>query len=162
MFDDNRMKHTMQVAKIMEQNADNLGLDPKEMFTLGFVHDIGYSFGDGSTHHIVGGQMLEQQGYKYHNEVRYHGMPTDEYTSTELDLLNFADMQVTRLGKKVSLEERLAEIASRNGEDSHITKNCRAVVDRLYKKYHIIGSKIAYRDMKKSIAHPQEDNTPEA
>ena len=163
MFDENRLKHTMQVSNIMEENAKNLGLNPEDMFTLGFLHDIGYKFGDGSNHHIVGAKMLEQQGYKYYKEVRYHGMPTDEYSSIELDLLNFADMQVTRQGKKVSLDKRLDEISARNGEDSIITKNCRQVVDGLYKKYHIIGSKIALRDLKKTahntaLAH--DDNTP--
>ena len=163
MFDDNRMKHTMQVARIMEKNAESLGLDKESMFTLGMMHDIGYAFGDGATHHIKGAEMLEKQGYKYATEVRYHGLPTNEYASTELDLLNFADMQVTRTGEQVTLEERLAEIAKRNGEDSHITKNCRKVVEGLYKKYHIIGGKIAFRDLKKDKTVKQtEDHTPEA
>ena len=163
MFDDNRMKHTMQVAHIMQQNAKSLGLDEENMFTLGMMHDIGYAFGDGATHHIKGAEILEKQGYKYFKEVRYHGMPTEEYSSTELDLLNFADMQVTRTGDKVSLEERLAEIAKRNGEDSPITKNCRKVVEGLYKKYHIIGGKIAFRNLKKQDSQKaNEDHTPEA
>lgn len=135
MIDENRIKHIMAVARVMKANAKKFGLDEEEMFTLGMLHDVGYEFGDGENHHVIGAKILQKQGYKYFMEVLYHGMPTDKYSSKALDLLNFADLSVTRKGEVVGFVERLQDIKSRRGEDSPHYKNCKLVIDGLKKKY---------------------------
>ena len=62
MIDENRIKHILSVARLMKENAEKLGLDPEEMFTLGYLHDIGYEFGGSEEHHIKGAEMLAKQG----------------------------------------------------------------------------------------------------
>ena len=73
MIDENRVKHIMGVAKVMKDNASQWGLDEKDMFTLGLLHDIGYEFGSSEEHHLIGGDMLKNQEYMYYKEVLYHG-----------------------------------------------------------------------------------------
>ena len=135
MIDENRIKHIMAVARVMKENAKSFGLDEEEMFTLGLLHDIGYEFGDGEMHHILGAEVLKKQNYKYFKEVLYHGKPTKEYSSPALDLLNYADLSVTRKGEVVSFEERLEDIRSRRGEDSPHYKNCKIVIDGIKERY---------------------------
>ena len=137
MIDENRKKHIFAVAKLMEEKAEELGLDKEEMFTLGFLHDIGYEFGGSEEHHIKGYEILSKQNYKYAKEVRYHGMPTQEYTSLALDLLNYADMHINKKGEYVTFEDRLADIAERRGKDSNAYKNCKIVIDN-FKRRHFL------------------------
>lgn len=115
MIDDNRYKHIRGVAELMAEIAPQ-GLE-KEMFLLGMLHDIGYLY-QPQNHNIFGGNLLKEQGYKYWQEVYWHGVPDAEYTSAALDLLNSADMQVNAYGERVSYTERLADIGNRYGTDS--------------------------------------------
>ncbi|MBR2391553.1 MAG: HD domain-containing protein [Clostridia bacterium] len=131
MITENKAKHIFNVARMMKENAEKIGLNAEEMFTLGLVHDIGFEFGDSSEHHVIGAQIMESQGYKYVNEILYHGFPDVEYHSLELDLLNWCDMQVDSKGNVVSFEERLEDIKSRRGEDSPIYKNCVKLISHL-------------------------------
>lgn len=115
MIDDNRYKHIRSVAELMAEIAPE-GKE-KEMFLLGFLHDIGYLY-QPKDHNFFGGNLLKEQGYKYWQEVYWHGVPDTEYESAALDLLNAADMQVNGKGERVSYSERLEDIASRYGDDS--------------------------------------------
>jgi len=115
MIDDNRYKHIRGVAELMAKIAP-VGKE-KEMFLLGFLHDIGYLY-QPKGHNFLGGNLLKEQGYKYWQEVYWHGVPDAEYNSAELDLLNSADMQVNGKGQLVSYTERLEDIESRYGNDS--------------------------------------------
>ena len=137
MIDENRKKHIFAVAKLMEEKAEKLGLDREEMFTLGFLHDIGYEFGESEEHHIIGYEILKKQNYKYAKEVKYHGIPTKEYSSLALDLLNYADMHINKKGEYVTFEERLADIAERRGEDSNAYKNCKIVIDNFERRHFL-------------------------
>ena len=87
MITENKQKHIFNVARLMKENAPKIGLDAEEMFTLGYLHDIGYEF-DSENHHLTGAKIMEGQGYKYVKEILYHGFPDVEYHSLELDLLN--------------------------------------------------------------------------
>lgn len=131
MIDDDRLNHIISVARLMKDKAEELGLDKEEMFLLGFLHDIGYEFGDSEEHHIVGYQILEKQNYMYSKEVLYHGKPTDEYRSKALDLLNFADMHIDKKGNYVSFKNRLKDIKSRLGEHSMAYINSKKIIDDL-------------------------------
>ena len=118
----NRNKHCLEVARFMYEMAVQKGWSDercKEMFLLGFVHDIGYEFCENQLDHPdVGADLLKSQGYKYWQEVKYHGMITDEYYSEELHMLNIADMSVNSCGKRVGAQMRLSDIKKRYGEDS--------------------------------------------
>lgn len=126
-MDENRCLHSLGVAQKMVEIGKNKGLTPKELnalFTLGMVHDIGYQFGPGNMHQKLGGLVLKDNGYCYWQEVYYHGIREDEYTSLYLDILNQADMQIDKMGKDVGYEGRLADIKSRYGEDSNVYISC--------------------------------------
>lgn len=131
MIDEDRQKHILAVAELMRENAKKFGLDEEEMFTLGYLHDIGYAFGGGETHHVLGAEVLKRQNYKYYKEVLYHGKPVDNYYSRELDLLNYADMHIGKKGNYLSFVERLEDIKARRGENSTHYQNCKKVIDRL-------------------------------
>ena len=131
MIDQDRNKHIFAVARLMKNNAEIVGLDAEEMFTLGLLHDIGYEFGGSEDHHLVGYEILAKQNYKYAREVLYHGKPTDEYSSLALDLLNFADMHINKKGEYVEYENRLEDIKSRRGENSPHYQNSKKIIDGL-------------------------------
>ena len=136
MINENRIKHIFAVARLMKDySIEKFDIEyAKQMFTLGLLHDIGYEFGDNKTHPIIGGEMLQNQNYKYYNEIKYHGSIDCEYSSFELDLLNWADMHINGCGEKVSYEERLLDIKNRYGEESDTYKNARILIDKLIEK----------------------------
>lgn len=131
MIDEDRMKHILAVARLMKEKAEEVGLDPEEMFLLGMMHDVGYEFGGSEEHHLVGAGILEKQNYKYYLEVLFHGKPTTEYQSPALDLLNYADMHINKKGEYVTFEDRLQDIANRRGKDSPHYRNCRVIIEGL-------------------------------
>lgn len=134
MIDENRAKHIMSVARLMKENAEKFGLDPEEMFLLGYLHDVGYEFGGSEEHHLKGAEMLANQGYKYVQEILFHGKPNVGYESPALDLLNYADMHINKKGEYVSFADRLEDIANRRGKNSPHYQNCKVVIDDLLAK----------------------------
>ena len=134
-MDNDRLKHSLSVARKMIEIGKENNLDEeqlKELFLLGFVHDIGYEFvEDTKDHPKVGGEILKQSGYKYWKEVYYHGMPTDEYDSLYLKILNQADMQIDANGEDVGYKKRLEDIKTRYGEDSKAYKNSKKLISSL-------------------------------
>lgn len=119
MISDERKKHIFGVAELLKQTAIKNNYTSKEieeLFTLGLVHDIGYEFlepKDYSKHNKVGGEILKNQGYKYWQEVYFHGEANSPYQSKFLDLLNFADAHIDGYGNYVSFEDRLKDISKR-------------------------------------------------
>lgn len=134
MIDNDRLKHIFEVAKLMKDKAEIVGLDKEEMFTLGMLHDIGYEFGENNDHNFVGFQILDKQNYKYAKEVLYHGKPNSEYQSLALDLLNFADMHIDKSGKYVSYEQKLEDIKTRRGESSLAYIHSQKIIKELQNK----------------------------
>jgi len=134
MIDNDRLKHIVEVAKLMKEKAEIVGLDKEEMFTLGILHDIGYEFGENNDHNFVGFEILDKQNYKYANEVLYHGKPNSKYQSLALDLLNFADMHIDKSGEYVSYEQRLEDIKIRRGESSLAYINSQKIIKELQNK----------------------------
>ena len=134
MIDNDRLKHIFEVAKLMKDKAEIVGLDKEEMFTLGMLHDIGYEFGENNDHNFVGFEILDKQNYKYAKEVLYHGKANSEYQSLALDLLNFADMHIDKSGKYVSYEQRLEDIKTRRGESSLAYINSQKIIKELQNK----------------------------
>ena len=107
-----RLKHSYAVALKMQEIGKNLKLTEeqiKELFILGFNHDIGY--------HFV--------------KVYYHGEVDINYSSLYLDILNLADMQIDKSGNDVGFDKRLLDIESRYGNESTVYKKCNALVKTL-------------------------------
>ena len=131
-MDENRCLHSLGVAQKMVEIGKNKGLTPKELndlFTLGMVHDIGYEFGSGNEHQKLGGLVLKENGYRYWQEVYYHGLVQNEYSSLFLDILNQADMQIDKKGVDVGYSGRLEDIKSRYKEDSKVYASCVELVN---------------------------------
>ncbi len=137
MLTQNRINHIIAVANLMKEKAPLLGLDPDQMFVLGYLHDVGYAVQTDKLHSYFGGEILKKAGYKYHQEVCNHGNPYTEYTSSALDLLNYCDMHINSNGELVSYEERLEDIKARRGEDSIEYKNSLLIVKQLIEKHFL-------------------------
>lgn len=134
-MDEDRMKHTLAVARKMVEIGKKYNLSSKEqqeLFILGFLHDVGYEFLDEKKeHNIIGGEMLKSSEYKCWQEVYYHGMPDPKFDSLFLKILNMADMQIDKYGNDVGYTKRLEDIKSRYGEDSVPYQNSLRLIKRL-------------------------------
>ena len=137
-MDEDRLKHSLSVARKMVEIAKEKNMTEEEImncFVLGFVHDIGYEYSNnGVEHNIVGASLLKDTGFKFYNEVYYHGQLDIDYSSIYLDILNQADMQIDKYGNDVGYDKRLEDIKSRYGIESNIYKKCRKLVDKVGEK----------------------------
>ena len=133
-MDFDRMKNSLAVARKMVEIGNKLELNKEqlhELFILGFNHDIGYEFGTNESHNIIGGNMLKNSGYKYWQEVYYHGNPEAGYNSLYLDILNEADMKINKYGEDVGYEKRLEDIRNRYGSDAVQYNDALKIIDYL-------------------------------
>ena len=140
-IDNDRIKHSLAVARKMVQIAKKIGLDEekqKELFILGINHDIGYEFDLCNEHNKKGGEILKKSEFKYWQEVYYHGEVNPVYQSLYLDILNSADMQIDSKGNDVGYIERLKNIESRYGSDSQVYKRCELIINNLKKDRRFI------------------------
>lgn len=140
-MDNNRLMHSLSVARKMVEIAKSYNLTQKEIndcFIIGFNHDIGYEFSEnGLNHNIIVGNILKKSGFKYWREIYYHGIKTNKYSSVYLDILNQADMQVDKYGKDVGYNERLKDIENRYGSDSKIYKTSLELINDLKNKKEV-------------------------
>jgi hypothetical protein len=102
-----------------------------DLFLLGYLHDIGYQYGDNTNHNTTGGLLLKNNNYKHWKEVYYHGIPDSEYKSLYLKILNTADMMIDKYGNDVGFEKRLEDIKARYGKNSIQYKNCSKMISKL-------------------------------
>lgn len=124
---ENRLKHSHAVAARMKELAiekpEQFPVFPDEAFILGMLHDIGYEFVDEQSKHAhAGGEILKEQGYKYWQEVYYHGIPQVEFDSPMLRLLNYVDMITGPDGTYMTINERIEDIVERYGAASRQAK----------------------------------------
>lgn len=134
MMDNNRLNHSLAVAKKMIEIGKNYSLkydELRDLYVLGFNHDIGYEYGNNSNHAHIGGKILKRNNYKYWKEIYYHGDINSEYTSLFLNILNEADMQIDKYGNDVGYIKRLEDIKKRYGENSTTYKNAKILVSKL-------------------------------
>lgn len=134
MMDNNRLNHSLAVAKKMVEIGKNYSLkydELRDLYVLGFNHDIGYEYGNNSNHAHIGGKILKRNNYKYWKEIYYHGDINSEYTSLFLNILNEADMQIDKYGNDVGYIKRLEDIKKRYGENSTTYKNAKILVSKL-------------------------------
>ena len=134
-INENRLKHSLAVARLMEQKAREMNWQEekcREMFVLGYLHDIGYEYVEKQMDHpVVGGLLLKETNYKYWREVYYHGSLNPDYESEELTLLNTCDMLVNSYGEVVSSQERLEDIGNRYGKDSEQYHSAKLLMQKL-------------------------------
>ena len=113
MMENNRALHSLAVGKKMYEIGKEYNLSEKELedlFILGTNHDIGYEYTEnGVNHAVVGGEILKRNGYKYWQEVYYHGDIKNEYNSLK----------------------RLLDIKNRHGENSEDYKRCKKVIENI-------------------------------
>ena len=136
-MDNDRLKHSLAVANKMVEIGKNKNMSDKELkelFLLGYLHDIGYAFSTNYNHNIIGGEILKNSNYKYWKEVYYHGIPDSEYKSEYLDILNTADMMIDKYGNDVGFDKRLEDIKSRYGIDSIQYQNSLKIIADLKKE----------------------------
>ena len=93
-------------------------------------------------HQKNGGLVLKKNGYRYWQEVYYHGIIQNEYTSLYLDILNQADMQIDKMGKDVGYTGRLEDIKSRYGENSKVYLSCVNLVNFIKKNETLDDKKV--------------------
>lgn len=122
-IDEDRLKHVRAVgARASELAAELFGWDEqkcRDMFVLGYLHDVGYQYApDQLQHEEIGGEILKHAGYRYWAEVYYHGVPNSPYRSDELFILNVADMETSKDGQRVTMNDRLNDIKQRYGDTS--------------------------------------------
>ena len=133
-MDDDRLKHSLAVARKMVEIGKEYNLEENELqdlFILGFNHDIGYEYGNNSDHKYIGGEMLKRNGYKYWKEIFYHGDINSKYSSLFLTILNKADMQIDKYGNDVGYDKRLEDIKNRYGLESKTYKDANFLIDKL-------------------------------
>lgn len=136
MMTPDRLKRSLAVAQKMKdivmENPEKFEIGPNGAFVLGFVHDIGYSLTDDQEDHAAcGGSVLMIQGYKYWQEVQYHGKIGIDYHSPELDLLNYADLITGPTGEYMSVSEQIKDIEKRYGKDSVQAENAKELAEKL-------------------------------
>ncbi len=133
-MDEDRLKHSIAVGRKMVEIGKGYDLNAnelQELFILGFNHDVGYEFDDGSNHAHIGGEILKRNNYKYWKEVYYHGDINSDYKSLFLEILNKADMQIDKYGNDVGYDERLEDIKNRYGENSKTYCNAKDLIEKL-------------------------------
>ena len=130
MINENRLNHILAVARKAYKIAKDFGYDEqyaREMFALGWNHDIGYEF-DPINHENVGADILPN--YKYAEFIRSHGLAPAQLTK-EWIIINLADMTTSPTGEETTIEARLAEIESRYGKDHIWYKQSKEICDIL-------------------------------
>ena len=142
MITENRQKHSLAVARKMVEIGKSMGLKANQLtdlFLIGYNHDIGYEFSDktGKEHNKIGGYMLKQAGFKFWEEIFYHGEPKIDGHSKNLNILylnflNQADMQIYKNGQDVGTQKRLQDIKDRYGADSEVYKKCILLVNQAF------------------------------
>lgn len=129
-----RMAHMYGVAEYCYRHASDpfYGLDPREMYVLGLLHDIGYL--DGKSHHEAsGGILMQRLGYKDYMEVSMHGdlLSVNYMADKKLILLIEADLKVDMSSEEVGYEKRLEGIEKRHGRDSRAYLLCKRNINFL-------------------------------
>ena len=134
-MDNDRLKHSLAVARKMVEIAKSQNLSEEDIiicFLIGYNHDIGYEFTtNGKNHNRVGGAILKDNGFKYWQEIYYHGESDADYSSKYLDILNQADMQIDKYGNDVGYEKRLEDIQNRYGSESEVYQKCETLIKRI-------------------------------
>ena len=133
MITEDRLHHILGVARKAYKVAKELGADEqlaREMFALGWNHDIGYEF-DPHIHETIGYMMLKN--WKYSEYIATHGKVDNVISDLIWFIVNYADMTTSPTGEEVTLDERLEEIEGRYGKEHIWYIESKEVCDKLIK-----------------------------
>lgn len=116
-----RRDHMNEVAELCYELAKNKYSlseeDSQRAFFMGYIHDIGYRFCDNKNEHPeIGFRMMHSD--KIAKAILYHGKPNLTRNNVFLNILNEADLRVNSKGQRVTVKERLDDIANRYGVTS--------------------------------------------
>lgn len=126
MISQNKLKHTISVARKCKQIAKNKHLSEElqdACFVMGFLHDIGYEKCDEKniSHHPIDSYNMILNFLQHKDEILSaiysHGTKYDNLTIFD-EILNTADLTTSYDGTDVSIEHRLNAIKTRHGETS--------------------------------------------
>jgi hypothetical protein len=147
---DSRWAHTRGVAARARALASTLAAADRDVLVAAaWVHDIGYAaeLHDTGFHPLDGARWLRECGQErlaslvaYHSgawfEAQARGLASAvegfaEERSPIADLLTYSDLTTDAGGHEVAIPARLADIESRYGWDSHVSRGMRAAADPL-------------------------------
>jgi predicted hydrolase (HD superfamily) len=136
MITNERLLHIINVARMSQKLAYQFRPQDeafaKNMFLLGFLHDIGYEFdSEEGTHADIAGKILHDNGYKYYDCIAQHGSINTSNFSDELYILNLADMLVNFDGMVCGFDQRLIDIEKRYGPQSKQYKDAVVLIEKL-------------------------------
>ena len=122
------------------------------MFILGILHDIGYEYSSVQTEHPkIGGNLLRRQGYKYWQEVYYHGRSYSLYSSLPLQLLNTADLHTDGKWNIVWDEEQDAILDYEL--DIYLCEGTEAEKLDWFRTINIAGEKLTDQELRNVVYH---------
>lgn len=148
-----KMAHMIGVAEYMRERAEDYGLNPDVMYTVGLLHDIGYIKGRES-HEKHGAEILSAIGadddiclaVAHHGENPYKFR--EEYgqdaITPEFVLLLEADMSVDARGYRVGFGGRLKDVGRRYGYEHAAYETVKANIQFIkeYQSDHGIGKPV--------------------
>lgn len=113
------LKRSLVVARRMRHYAEGYThLNPKDCFIVGLLHDVGHEFSDEECCAEDGGYALQNVGFDYWKEIRWHGNPEAVHCSTMLLLLNYVDMTTDANGNVVTMAKAYGDIVDKYGINS--------------------------------------------
>lgn len=133
MITEDRLHHILGVARKAYKVAKAFGADEqfaREMFALGWNHDIGYEFGS-HIHGTIGYMTLKS--WKYSKYIATHGKADNIILDLIWFIINYSDMTTSPTGEEVTLDERLEEIEGRYGKKHMSYIESKEVCDKLIK-----------------------------
>ncbi len=156
-----RVRHVIAVADVAQIVAKALfdnEEDAKTLVIAAWVHDIGYASDLAVTgfHHLDGARHLESIGeHRLACLVAHHSSGTEEAGVRGMqedlapfpfepglfsDCLTYCDLSTGPSGERVGLEDRIAEVAKRYGEDAIVPRGLRLAYPRLRASFDVVES----------------------
>ena len=116
------IKHTLGVANYMKENASSFGLDPEDMWVLGYLHDISNHMEASSKCdensvilHKLGFRLAQYTSWCHESPIKYCKNFIVELPPTKLILLWKAMYSVNSEGEVVGYDELLKELKLKLG-----------------------------------------------
>lgn len=156
-----KMAHMIGVAEYMRERADDYGLSPDVMYTVGLLHDIGY-LGGRLGHERYGAAILSALNVDddisfaiaHHgdNPYKFQEECGNDAVTPEFVLLLEADMSVDARGYRSGFDGRLKDIGERYGYDHIAFETAKETIQFIkeYQQAHGIGKPTA-------LYHQKED-----
>ena len=137
MISENKLKHTIGVARRCKELAAERGLSDVEQnacFVMGLLHDIGYENDVEITEHPRESYLMAMSAVLHSHEIlpaiKNHGRKYNDLTIYD-EILNEADLTIDHEGKKTTIQDRLRNIQEHHGIKSEHYKHANAQANAL-------------------------------